>query len=143
MKLLSVCDSSCGIWGVESGVSRVLNLGEEMAAVQIMLCVPYLNYFHRCLPEPFGSSLIRLLNMYCNILLGVFFSHCLYVLTYSQALKRPCFCHYTSGQFSTESHIITTLSLSSPTVQQLLSRIFIGLKTGLAPSGTQTFELLT
>lgn len=132
--------------GAKWGEDRVPDLGKEVAAVQIMLSIPYP---HRSLPEPFGSSLIRLLNMHCNILLVVSFS---LLFSFKETTRRIC-AHftrllikcphlqkYTSGQFLTKSHIITTLhaSLFCPYLhlQQLLSRIFNGLKTGLAPIRT-------
>lgn len=87
--------------------------------------------------------------MHCNILLVVSFS---LLFSFKETTRRIC-AHftrllikcphlqkYTSGQFLTKSHIITTLhaSLFCPYLhlQQLLSRIFNGLKTGLAPIRT-------
>ena len=60
--------------GGEWGEDEVPNYGgEEVTAV--MLWASYPDCSHRSLPELLVSSLIRLLNMYYNTILGVSLSH--------------------------------------------------------------------
>ena len=116
---------------------------------------PYLDGFHSPLPEPFSLSLncdtisvdtmVCLLNMNCNAVLGVSSSHSLSELSQSNFQCSFGFLHiHLRGITGNLMHHSCLFLLWGPIFICIRSheRVFNGLKTGFTARGVQTFLIL-
>ena len=117
----------------------------------------HLDGFHNPLPEPFASSqncdtisvdtMVCLLNMNCNAVLGVSSSHCLSELSQSNFQCSLAFFHiHLRGITGNLMHHSCLFLLWGPIficIRSLfMKRVFNGLKTGFTARGVQTFLIL-